>query len=103
MTPQKKKPNRGWIKRKQALRQKIVDHHITYTYNGNTHKQEEIVVPVYYMEHHIITQLQRRGKYISKGFIKTLKYFIWEHEECATDLSTSCDKTIENIEGQNEE
>ena len=59
---------------------KKVVHHICYDYNGSSHKQEEITKVVYYAEHHILTQLQRRGKRISKGFLDHLKYFIWKTE-----------------------
>jgi len=59
---------------------KKVVHHIVYDYNGNSHKQKEITKLVYYAEHDIITRMQRRGKYISQGFIDHLKYFIWRCE-----------------------
>ena len=73
--------NKGWLKLKKILRDKIVGHHIVYAYNGTgNHKQTDVEVPIYYMEHHILTALQRRGSRISRGFIQTLKYFIWEAE-----------------------
>ena len=60
------------------MKRVIQHHHISY--------DPEIVVPIYKGEHWVITQLQRR-KYISKGFIKTLKHFIAINEDQAQDLS----------------
>lgn len=94
----KKKPNKGWAKLKKVLRNKVIEHHISYEYSGTTHKQEEIVVPVYYMEHHLLTQLQRRGKFVSKGFLRTLEHFIWKHKESATDLSLEVSDTIGEVD-----
>lgn len=68
------------MSRKTTITKKEVVHHIVYDYNGNSHKQEEVTVLVYYMEHDIIKRMQRRGKYISVGFLNHLKYFIWRCE-----------------------
>ena len=72
--------NKGQAARKKTLRNKVVEHHIIYNFNHLAHKQKEIVVPVKYMEHWILTQLQRRGNTISRGFVNSLKYLIWMWE-----------------------
>lgn len=55
-------------------------HHILYAYNGvGNHKQIDITVRIYPSEHYLLTLLQRRGSKVSKGFIDSLRYFIWEH------------------------
>ena len=64
----------------EARRSKVVGHHIIYAYDGLTHVQSDIEVPIYNMEHYICTLMQRRGKYVSKGFLDWLKYYIWEKE-----------------------
>lgn len=64
-----------------AKKSRCLEHHIVYAYNGvGNHKQEDIKVKIFPSEHYILTLMQRRGKIISKGFIDSLKYFIWEHE-----------------------
>lgn len=79
--------NKGQRKRKKTLRNKVVEHHIVYSFDALRHKQTEIVVPIWNTEHYICRLLQTRGKYVSKGFLKHLKFFIWKHEESAVDLS----------------
>ena len=61
-------------KRKQVIQ----NHHISYN--------PEIVVKIYKGEHWAITQLNRRTRNISKGFIECLKAWIAEYEEGAVDL-----------------
>jgi lipopolysaccharide biosynthesis regulator YciM len=46
---------------------------------------------VYQGEHYVLTQLQRR-KYISRGFIKSLKYFVALNEDRAIDLDAMAEK-----------
>ena len=53
-------------------------HHICYS--------PEITVIIYQGEHWAITQLQRR-KFITKGFIEALKYWIRENESKAIDVT----------------
>ena len=65
---------------RKKIRNKVVLHHVLYEYDGCSHKQKEVVVPILYIEHHFLTQLQRRGKYVSKGFLDSLKHFIWVRE-----------------------
>ena len=79
--------NKGYYKRKNTLRRKVVEHHILYNYDALGHKQEEVKVPIYNNEHYICRLLQTRGKWISKGFLKTLEHFIWLHKDTAIDLS----------------
>lgn len=67
-------------------KQKPVCHHIMYDYSGCSHTQKQVTVFVYPIEHHLCTQLQRRGKYVSKGFIKHLEHFVWKHKDTAVDL-----------------
>jgi len=55
-------------------------HHICYN--------PEITVIIYKGEHWAITQLQRR-KYISKGFISAIKYWIRQNECNAIDLTNA--------------
>lgn len=94
----KKKLNKGLRKRKETLRNKVVPHHIAYEYNGLTHKQEEIVVPIYNNEHWLVGHLQKRGKYVSEGFLQTLKHFIWLRETTGNfvrlELPPKADDTI---------
>lgn len=68
--------NKGQLARKKILRSKIVGHHLRYTYNGLTHKQDERVVQIYNTEHYITRLLQTRGRYVSKGFLFVLVDFI---------------------------
>lgn len=91
--------NKGLRALRKKIRGKIVEHHILYEYDGCAHKQKEVKVPIFYIEHHIITQLQRRGKWVSKGFIKALKHFIWLYEDSAVDLSAVDGDTIEKVGG----
>ena len=95
---------------KRKTRYKTVQHHVLYNYDGISHKQVEITVPIYYTEHYICKLLQTRGSKISKGFIKVLEYFIWLNRERAVDLSLSQVNTIKetlmsnptpNLEGHN--
>jgi len=62
----------------------VQKHHIIY--ENKEHKQKEEVVRIYKGEHWAITQLQRRVK-ISKGFIKSLKYWILMNEDKAVELN----------------
>ncbi len=76
-------------------------HHIVYAMNGvGDHKQIDIQVPIYTTEHHILTELQRRGKNVSRGFLQSLKYFIWERTTLGTfvDLQQGGGITIEHTE-----
>ena len=73
-------------------------HHILYAYSGvGKHEQIDIQVPIYTTEHHILTELQRRGKNVSRGFLQSLRYFIWERETARNyvDLSEKVTPTIE--------
>ena len=54
-------------------------HHIVY--ENKDHKQLDEIVPIYKGEHYIITQLQRRTRNISNGFIKALKCWIALNED----------------------
>lgn len=74
------------MSRRKFRKPKVLNHHIVYGYDGCTHKQLDIEVPIYDTEHYILTLLQRRGKYISKGFIRALGFFIWQHGEDAKEL-----------------
>jgi len=76
---------------------KPVEHHIVYDFDGCTHKQKPITVYVYPIEHYLCTQLQRRGKYVSKGFLRSLEYFIWKHKRTAVNLSSKCSDTISDV------
>lgn len=53
-------------------------HHISY--------EPEIIVTLYKGEHWAITQLNRRTKKVSKGFIKCIKAWIEEVEPITVDL-----------------
>ena len=55
----------------------IQKHHISY--------DPEVTVHVYKGEHWILTQLQRR-RYVSKGFIRALKFIILILEDRAIKL-----------------
>jgi len=92
--------NKGQRARKKTLRNKIVEHHINYEYNGLTHKQEPVTVKIYNNEHWLISHLQKRGKYVSKGFLQTLKYFVWLRETTTNfvDLSGETLDTIKKEE-----
>lgn len=61
----------------------IQKHHLIYP--SEEHKQAEETVKLYKGEHWVITQLQRR-KNISKGFIKSLKFWILLNEDKAKEL-----------------
>jgi len=63
-------------------RKKPLNHHIVY----DERKGQEVVVPIYPIEHYICMLLQRRGSLVSKGFIKHLEYFIWKYRDDAVDL-----------------
>ena len=65
---------------------KTVTHHIIYSLEGTSHKQKPVTVVVYSTEHWILSQLQRRGSLISKGFLRALQHFIWLHDEDALIL-----------------
>lgn len=59
----------------------VMYHHVVYSYSGvGKHEQIDIKVPIYTTEHHILTELQRRGKNVSLGFLNALRFFIWERE-----------------------
>ena len=60
-------------------KQVIQKHHISY--------DPEITVKIYQGEHWAITQLNRRTRHISKGFIECLRAWIAEHEGDAVDLN----------------
>lgn len=96
--------NKGLRKRKNTLRNKIVPHHIAYEYNGLTHKQEAIVVPIFNNEHWLISHLQKRGKYVSQGFLQSLKHFIWLRETTGNYqiLPPVTTETIKKIEEKHE-
>ncbi len=56
-------------------------HHVVYSFNGvGNHQQIDIKVPIFTTEHHILTELQRRGGNVSRGFLQSLRYFLWEKE-----------------------
>jgi len=59
-------------------KQVIQRHHICY--------KPEVVVNIYKGEHWILTQLHRRTRNISKGFIRALKTWIVLHEHKAREL-----------------
>jgi hypothetical protein len=100
MARKEKDMNKGLRALKKKLREKVVGHHINYEYNGLTHKQEAVIVPIYHMEHWIVSQLQRRGKYVSKGFLQTLKHFVWLRETTGNfvDLQLEDRNIIESVE-----
>lgn len=56
----------------------IHKHHISY--------DPEIIVKIYSGEHWAITQLERRTKNVSKGFIECIKAWIKKVEDIAVDL-----------------
>jgi hypothetical protein len=72
--------NKGLLARKKILRSKVVEHHILYQYDGLRHKQAPISVHIYNNEHYILSLLQKRGKWVSWGFLQSLKQFVWERE-----------------------
>lgn len=97
--------NKGQRARKKTLRNKVVEHHVLYEYSGLTHKQEPITVYIFNNEHWLASQLQRRGKYVSKGFLQVLKQFILIREITGnfvdigrTDLSASQTDTIKELD-----
>ena len=63
-----------------AAKQVIQGHHISY--------DPEIIVKIYKGEHWAITQLNRRTRTVSKGFLRCLQEFINDREEIAIDLDT---------------
>lgn len=69
------------VKRKVRRRRKpfIQGHHISY--------DPEIVVKIWVGEHWILTQLQRRTKRVSVGFIVSLKTWLKDNEKRAIDWS----------------
>lgn len=95
--------NKGQRARKNTLRKKVLNHHILYQYDGLTHKQKAIEVPLYHNEHYIVKLLQTRGKWVSRGFLQSLKYFIWERETTNNfvDLPRSQENTIQKTESKN--
>ena len=56
----------------------VQQHHISH--------DPEVKVTVYKGEHWLLTQMQRRTKNISKGFITALKVWLALHESDAVDL-----------------
>ena len=66
---------------KKVVKRIVQKHHIKYKDKDGY----DWVVRIYKGEHWAITQLQRR-KFISKGFITSLKYWIEQHESSAIDL-----------------
>ncbi len=78
----------------------VMLHHILYEYNGvGKHGQIELKVPILTTEHHILTELQRRGKNVSKGFLDALEYFIWYRKTTKQfqDLSAEDPDTIQVV------
>lgn len=73
MTERKKK------RRKRRKTNIINIHHVSY--------EPEIVAYLYSGEHYIITQLERRTKNVSQGFIDCLKLWIECNEHKAKDLT----------------
>ena len=59
-------------------KQVIQEHHICY--------KPEVTVHLYKGEHWILTQLQRRTRHVSKGFIRALKAWIVLNEHNAKEL-----------------
>lgn len=56
----------------------VQEHHISY--------KPEVTVTIYKGEHWLLTQLQRRTKNVSKGFITALKVWIALNEGKAMEL-----------------
>lgn len=69
-------PNKGYYKRKAALRNKLISHHVRYQYDGISHKQEPRTVKIYNTEHYVTRLLQTRGHKVTKGFLLVLADFI---------------------------
>lgn len=92
--------NKGQRTRKNALRSKVVAHHLRYSYNGLTHKQDERIVHIYNTEHYITRLLQTRGRYVSKGFLFVLVDFILDRLVTGNyvDLQLNVTNTIEKLE-----
>ena len=65
----------------------IQRHHIQYAHPERK-SMRDIVVPIFKGEHKILTLMQWAKTY-SKGFIKSLKVFIAQHEDEAVDLETT--------------
>lgn len=63
---------------RKRLRNVVHVHHISY--------EPEITVKIYAGEHWAITQLNRRSKNLSKGFIACLQAYIDTHKHLAVDL-----------------
>jgi len=74
---------RYYRKRRRRRRGAVIQrHHIRYA----DHPKGEWIVKVYKGEHWICTQLQRRTKHVSKGFITALREWIKENEDKAVEL-----------------
>lgn len=63
---------------KRQNKQLVQIHHISY--------DPEITVKIYKGEHWALTQLNRRTKNVSRGFLECLKDFIKRSEPIAVDL-----------------
>jgi len=64
---------------KQRMKKTVVqEHHISY--------DPEITVNIFKGEHWLLTQLQRRTKHVSKGFITSLKVWIALNEGKAEEV-----------------
>jgi|GEM_PF-2802708 len=61
----------------------IQKHHLIY--ENKEHKQEEVTELLFKGEHYVITQLQRRKK-ISKGFIKSLEFWLLLNKDNAINI-----------------
>lgn len=85
--------NKGFYKRKNTLRKKIVEHHIRYQYDGISHKQEERILPIYHNEHYITKLLQTRGQWVSKGFLFVLVDFVLDRLMTGNYKELQNDKT----------
>jgi len=58
----------------------VQQHHISH--------DPEVTVKIFKGEHWLLTQLQRRTKHVSKGFITSLKVWIALNEEKAEEVKT---------------
>ena len=63
---------------RKRVRNAIQEHHISYN--------PEITVKIYSGEHWAITQINRRSKNMSIGFLKCLQEYIDTHKDMAVDL-----------------
>ena len=70
-TKEKQSP---WLRKKP-----VQNHHLSYS--------PEVTVKIFKDEHWVLVQLGRR-KYISKGFIRSLKQYVLDREDQAIDLET---------------